>query len=93
MVEPGVADGASGKDSDVLLKRYTTPSRIDDNSHALREVAPQNTTSAMAACKTGGRCVCVYLEFERRIRGGDPYHSCVSTVLLNLYLFSEPSSK
>lgn len=39
MVEPGVADEASGKDSDVLLKRYTTPSRIDDNSHALLEVA------------------------------------------------------
>lgn len=39
MVEPGVADEASGKDSDVLLKRYTTPSRIDDNSLALLEVA------------------------------------------------------
>lgn len=90
MVEPGVADEASGKDSDVLLKRYTTPSRMDDNSHALREVV----LAKHHKCNGGGQCVCVYLEFERRIRGGDPYQSCVSTtVLINLYLFLEPSSK
>lgn len=36
MVEPGVADEASGKDSDVLLKHYTIPPRIDDKSRAGR---------------------------------------------------------
>lgn len=40
MVEPRVADGASRKDCDVLLKRCTTPSRIDDKSHAVLDLAP-----------------------------------------------------